>query len=559
MIRLTDDWHKQAMARAVPGSYWNREAAAWTVDEITPRAAAVALKLFPHVGVEHPEVVALRDELLADVRPFDNATKYGRPLDPPRVNDELYHMGWALHDFQALDLGYVKDVLYEHGGAYIGWERGLGKTLATCCLIDALDATATMVVCPNTAKRPVWVAELERFCPWVEVYVMGNGKRQREYTLTAIKLRQQLGLPFVLVTHYEALAIVAGKGKTPSGKTSIGDGWKKLGITWDLVAADEAHRLANPKAQMSKAIKKVPATARLALSGSIIQNHLEELFSPLQWLFPHAYKSAWRDWNDRYLDYVENGYDKTCVGVKPERVEDLRKELGVFMVYRRKDDELDLPERTDQTLYVDLSPSQRKAYDELKDECITVLEDGTKLKAGEGVAMITKLRQVASGLDLVSSDVPDSTKLDLTLEMILDAEDDDFVVFSWYKAAVYALRDRLAVKGIEAFVVTGDVKQAHRDEAIARFQAGEGRVFIGTLATLGESVNLQRANNVIMLDRSWNPALNQQAEDRVYRQGQKRTTTITHIIAKDTVDELNVLPTLASKEALRGAILGGVR
>lgn len=549
---LTSDWHKTTMARSVPGAYFDRdEHNAWVVDEPGPRSAAVILKLFPHLGIKHPELVAMRDQLAADVRPFDNATPFGRRITAPRVQAVLDGLGWELFDYQAIDLGYVNAVLDAHGGAYLGWERGLGKTLATCCLIDALDSFSTLVVAPNTAKESVWGAELRRFCPWLTVLVMPNVKAKRERMLEEVRELHEQGRPFALVTHYESLAIV--------DKTHKAGGWKKLGIEWELVAADEAHRLANPKSQMSKAIKRIPSQHRVALSGSIIQNHLEEMFSPLQWLFPKTYTSRWRDWNDRYLDYVESGWGKVCVGVKTHMVEALRNELGVFMVYRRKEDELDLPERTDQELRVELSPSQRKVYDKLQADCIAQLDDGSTVVAEEGIAMMGKLRQIATGLDLVTEGaVSDSSKIDLAVEMILDSEDDDFVVFGWYKACLHALADRLQSKGIEAFLVTGDVKHSDRDEAIARFQAGEGRVFLGTLATLGESVNLQRANNVIMLDRSWNPALNAQAEDRVYRQGQKRTTTITHIIAKDTVDELNVLPTLANKQALRAAILGGV-
>lgn len=554
MIVLASEWHKQGLARAVPGAYWNAEQSAWVLDEPTPRAAAVALKLFPGLGREHPDLVAARDQLVRDVRPVDNATPYGKRVSIPRVQPALDAVGWKLHDYQAIDLGYGVDVLREHGGLYIGWERGLGKTLASACLIDALDARATLVVCPNTAKQPVWAAELGRFAPWVTVIVLGNTQAQRRRALEWAKDCRKRGEPFALVIHYEALAVIAGRA---NGK--VGDGWTKLGLRFDLALADEGHRLANPKAQMSKAIKKVAADKRVILSGSIIQNHLEEMFSPLQWLFPQTYKSRWRDWNDRFLDYVENSFGKVCVGVKPDRLDDLRAELGVFMVYRRKADELDLPARTDETLMVELSPSQRKVYDQLQEECLAQLEDGTTVKAQLGIAMLTKLRQVATGLDLLTDAVADSSKLDLAVEIIADNPDDDFVCFSWYKAAVHALADRLQRKGIESFVVTGDVKHADRAEAIARFQAGEGKVFIGTIATLGESVNLQRANNVIMLDRSWNPALNTQAEDRVYRQGQQRRTTVTHIIAANTVDELAVLPTLASKEALRAAILGAER
>lgn len=553
-IPLTAEFTKQHMARAVPGAFYDRESKAWVLGDPTPRGAAVALRLFPEIGAEHPELIQLRDALLQDVRPFDNATPYDRRVEAPNVAAALEAEGKAFYDFQDIDLGYLGDVLRTHKGAYLGWERGLGKTLGTCALIEDLGARAVLVVAPNTAKRPVWHAEVERWLPqWFDwVLVLPNEKTKRERTMRHVKECRRRGESVCLIAHYEALAIIAGK----NGRR-IGRGWDQYG-TWDLVAADEAHRIWNTDAQMTKALKKVPAAAKLALSGSIIQNHAEELFSPLQWLFPDSYRSKWRDWNDRFLDYVDGGWGRICVGIKPERLDEMRKELGVFMVYRRKEDELDLPDRTEQTLMIDLSPAQRKAYDELARTCMTELEDETKVKAADGLVLLTRLRQIATGLDLLAETVEDSAKLDLAIDLIEDAEDEAFVVFSWYKAAAEALAERLEAKGIGTFIVDGDVKHDERARRIDAFQAGEGRVFIGTLSTLSESVTLTRASNAIFLDRSWNPATNVQAADRIYRIGQDKAVTITHIVARDTVDELRVLPALANKEALRRTILGGL-
>lgn len=543
MIRLTNEYAKSRMARSIPGATWDREQRVWVLppEEITPRVAAVALKLFPELSLTEPELVAERDKMRGGVRPFDNATPYGKRVEAPGVEAVLAEEGHSFFDFQAVDLGYAADILDEYGGAYLGWERGLGKTLGSCALIEATDAERVLVVAPNTAKGPVWEPELRRFLPGREVLVLPNTKAKRERMLRDVHKNFR---PLVLVVHYEQLAIIGG----PDGRK-----WAKFG-EWDIVIADEVHRIKNPKAKMSRAIKKIPATRKLALSGSIIENHAEELFSVLQWLFPQRYKSKWRDFNDRFLDYMESGYGKIFVGIKLDKLDDLRDELGVFMVYRRKEDELDLPKRTDQTLYVDLSPGQRKAYEELATSCMADLPDGSTIKAAEGLAMLTKLRQVASGLDLIG-DVNDSTKLDLAVDMIHDSPDEAFVVFTWYKQMAYALAARLNEDDV--YVVTGDVGHDDRTRMIEEFQSGQGRVFIGTLSTLGESVNLQRASQAILLDRSWNPATNTQAEDRIYRMGQDKPVTITHVIAKDTVDEHRVLPTITNKEALRAMVLGG--
>lgn len=548
-IAITGEWLERNKAMAIPGAYWDREARSYVLKDPTPRAAAVALRLFPALANEHPELLDLRASLSQEVRPLDNATAFGSAIRAERIRDVLRADGHDLYEFQDTDLGYAEAVLNQHGAFYLGWERGLGKTIGAESIMDELELSKVLVVCPNTAKESVWAADLRRFCPWLETVVMGNTARQRENCLGYCQQLLKAGLPFVLVTHYESLAII-------EKLRSNNRGWSSLFGEWDLIVADECHRISNAKTQQAKALKRIPTQLKLALSGTIFANHLEELFSQAQWLFPALYRSKWRDWNDRWLDYVENGYGRVCVGVKIEKLEEMRTELGVWMVYRRKEDELDLPERTEETRYVTLSLPQRKAYEDLRDTCIAQLSDGSIVTAQDGLVLLTRLRQVATGLDLVSGGVCDSAKQDLAVELIQDNPDEAFVVFSWYKRAARSLAERLERLGIGTFVVDGDTKPDDRASYISQFQAGAGRVFVGTLSTLGESVTLHRASNAIFLDRSWNPGTNAQAADRIYRIGQAKPVTITHIIAKDTVDELRVAPVVADKEALRRLILG---
>jgi SNF2 family DNA or RNA helicase len=288
-------------------------------------------------------------------------------------------------------------------------------------------------------------------------------------------------------------------------------------------------------------------------------NRGDDLFGQLHYLFPQTYKAKWRDFCDRYLQYVETEHGPVCVGFKPERLDALRDELGVFMVYRTKDDELDLPERIIEDRYVDLSPSQRKAYDELVAQWWTQLDSGETIKAYNAISMLTRLRQVATGLSAAGTSVDDSTKLDFAQALIEDDPDEAYVVLSWYKAPVHELAERLTKAGVPAAIVDGDVPHGERAALVDAFQAGEGRVFLGTISTLGESVNLQRASRMILLDRSWNPAQNAQAMDRIYRIGQTKRVVVTNLIAKDTVDELRVQPVLASKDAIRQSVFGGRR
>ncbi len=130
---------------------------------------------------------------------------------------ERERAGWKLHRYQEVDLAFGAACLREREAFYMGWERGLGKTLGTCALIDELGCMATLVVAPDTAKRPVWEAELARFLPHVEAIVLGNTTAQRGRALGHARQLSDAGLPFVLVVHYEALAVIAGKGKTAKG------------------------------------------------------------------------------------------------------------------------------------------------------------------------------------------------------------------------------------------------------------------------------------------------------------------------------------------------------
>lgn len=576
-IILTNEWNKQAAARAVDGSYWDSDVDAWVLDDDpSPRAAAVALQLFPQLVHENPELLDIRAQLIQDARPVDYATPYwqaaGSPTTgiAPRVEAEMAKRGWAWnqHDgwHQAADLLYGCARLKQDGGFYCGWARGYGKTLFTVGAVDRLGCQATLVVAPNTAKASTWAAELSWAAPWLDVYVLPNfspDAKDKPGAMNAGQKRERYlaqlrghARPFVLVAHYEAMALIAGKQAREGKSTVLKDGWKKLGIKWDLKVFDEGHRLSNPDAQQTKAARRIPADMTLMLSGSTFQNAWEELFGQLHVLFPKRYRYVRKDWCDRFLDYVENGYSDVCVGIQPHRVDAMRDELGRFMVLREKKSKT-----INTTVKVQLTPSQQQAYDELAQTCLTQLEDGTRIKAAAGVSMLTRLRQVASGLDTVGQKVNDSSKIDACIDVVKQysvERDDDFVVFAWYKSTAYELARRLEAEGIYAHVITGNTPQKERTEIISAFQKGDGRVLIGTIPTMGESINLQRANHVIRLDRSFNPALNLQAVDRVDRQGQTREVYLTDIIAAGTVDEFVVLPTLLNKDAMRACVFGDV-
>jgi SNF2 family DNA or RNA helicase len=237
-ITLTDDHRLRQRALAVPGAYWSREHKDYRADNPTPRAAAAIIALFPDALIEHPELTRVRDRDYGNARPHDYAAEVGLHLDVDLGGDV------NLYDWQARDLGYLRAIAERDGGAFIGWDRGLGKTIATASLIKAFGAKRSLVVTRNDTKESVWQRELARVLPVHRLLVLPNAKVKRERLLDEIAAGKydSDSVPFVLIVHYEALAVIAGANK--AGAKGAGEGWKRLG-RWSLMAFDEGHRLAS--------------------------------------------------------------------------------------------------------------------------------------------------------------------------------------------------------------------------------------------------------------------------------------------------------------------------
>jgi SNF2 family DNA or RNA helicase len=540
VYELTDDHRYRLHALAVPGATWDGEH--YVVVDPTPRAAAAALALFKGLANRYPDLMVLRDEAYGEARPTDYASGAGLTLDPV-LN------GIELHDFQNVDGGYLEAIMRRDGAANVLWEMGLGKTVVAAGFIQKLDCQRTLVVCRNDAKVPVWQAELEAVLPAYTIGVLPNEKKKREFALKSLMDPLKLGASqwLVFVVHYEALALIAGdRGK--------GKGWDRLG-QWDMMIFDEGHRLAsmNPNShkntQMGKGTMKARrhATHAVNLTGSSIMNHPQDLFGQLHYLQPDRYKAKWRDFNDRFLDYVDVQGAKVCIGWQPAALPQLRDELGVFSVYRKRDEVLDLPPLTKREILLDLEPKQRKAYDDMRDQFWAELGDDTVI-ATSAITQLNHLRQMATWVDGLPS-----AKLDFAINEIEEEPDEQFVVFTWYKAPGRALAERLSE---DAVVVDGDVPPAGRADALERHRKGDVRVLVGSIATLGESLNLQYCAQAIRLDRHWNPGVNAQTDGRLHRNGQKNPVYLRDLIARDTVDELKVMPSIKNKESYRRAVFG---
>jgi SNF2 family DNA or RNA helicase len=272
------------------------------------------------------------------------------------------------------------------------------------------------------------------------------------------------------------------------------------------------------------------------------------------------------------VDDYDSGYGKVIVGVK--NPDALRFELKDRLVRRTKGDKLNLPEKVRKYVPVPLNKGQRKLYDEAESQFWlsiqqAIAEGDTQLakeadqvikghkriyEMTNGAARTVRLRQIASTPATLGGE-DDSAKLDGAMEIITDAQPKPFVVFTEFVQTANILVERLAKKKITAEAFTGSVSPEVRTMYEDKFQAGEIQVMVGTIAAMRESITLTAADTVLFIERAWVPAWNEQAEDRLWRVGQKNQVTVLILQAIDTVDEDKVRPTNEAKESIVSSVV----
>jgi SNF2 family DNA or RNA helicase len=322
-------------------------------------------------------------------------------------------------------------------------------------------------------------------------------------------------------------------------------------VSWFHIIADEVHRAKNRKAQQTQSLKYLQTMNKTGLSGTPADDKPDDLWSVINWLHPTYYRSYWRFRKHYCEEEIVETKGLTAraatkvVGVK--NVESLHKEIDPWFIRRLKKDVLEeLPDKYYSTVWVDLHPKQRRAYEQMKRDMIAWLDhqDFTSpLIAGVVVAQLTRLQQFALGYmsphptkngKWIMTDP--SAKLDVLCEIIEDNPNEPIVVFSQSKAILHLFSQRLDRMKVKHGLYTGDQKQVDKDRVVAAFQAGDLQIFAGTIQAGGEGITLTASSTLVFLDRAWKPTANLQVEDRCHRIGQKNAVQIIDIMAKNTVD-----------------------
>ena len=441
------------------------------------------------------------------------------------------------------------------GRALLGDDMGLGKTVqalaATEMLIRHNHVRRVLVICPTSLKHQ-WREEITRFTDHEAVVVTGLlAARSMQYrsVLNDAATREKTGEPKAryLIANYETIA------RDLDAITAFAP---------DMVIVDEAQRIKNWNTIAARAVKKVASPHAIVLTGTPLENKLEELISIVQFVDQHQLGATWHVLENHQLR-DENG---RVIGYRELNI--IGETLAPIMLRRRKCDVLlDLPERTEQTRLLPITPQQRVHHEEHKEIVAQIVQrwkrTGFLSDADQHrlTCSLQMMRMVCNSTFLVDHETDFGTKAD-ELVTILDElfvePTNKVVIFSqWLRSHEIILR-RLNARGWGAVSFHGSVASHKRGALIERFKNDPAcRVFLSSDAG-SVGLNLQHAaSTIINMDLPWNPAVLEQRTGRVHRLGQKERVQTINLVAQGTIEE-GILSLLAFKKSLfAGALDGG--
>ncbi|POX38783.1 ATP-dependent helicase [Streptomyces sp. Ru73] len=449
----------------------------------------------------------------------------------------------TLRDYQLRGLAWLHRMTSLGLGCCLADDMGLGKTITLIALhlhrrtVPAA-AGPTLVVCP-TSLMGNWQREIERFAPGTPVRRFHAGRRD---------LAGLTDGEFVLTT-YGTMRVDAGK---------------LAGVDWGMIVADEAQHVKNPFSATARKLRTLPARARVALTGTPVENNLSELWAILDWTTPGLLGPLSR-FRARYAQAVEGGTD-------PAAAERLARLVRPFLLRRRKTDPgiaPELPPKTETDRAVALTAEQAALYEAVVREGLAGIAgaDGFA-RRGLVVKLLTSLKQICNhptqylkedgaGAGRTRRFAERSGKVELLDELLdtLLAEGAGVLVFTQYVRMARLLEAHLAARGVTAQLLHGGTSVAQREELVRRFQNGDVPVFLLSLKAAGTGLNLTRASHVVHFDRWWNPAVEAQATDRAHRIGQTRPVQVHRFLTEGTVED-RIADMLARKQRLADAVLG---
>ncbi|MDC2957620.1 DEAD/DEAH box helicase [Streptomyces gilvifuscus] len=490
---------------------------------------ALTVALTGSAEVDGETVEAVPVGALAALR--DRLTTGVRPAEPPAG------LHATLRDYQLRGLAWL-DLMTSLGlGGCLADDMGLGKTITLIALhLKRARREPTLVVCPASLLGN-WQREITRFAPGVPVRRFHGPDRSLE----------DLTGGFVLTTY--------GTMRTAAPRLAE--------QRWGMVVADEAQHVKNPYSATAKALRTIPSPARVALTGTPVENNLSELWALLDWTTP-GLLGPLKSFRARHARAVENGEDA-------DAVERLARLVRPFLLRRKKSDPgivPELPPKTETDHPVPLTREQAALYEAVVRESMLAIETTEGIaRRGLVLKLLGALKQICDHPALYLKEetaaatdgrlLARSGKLALLDELLdtLLSEDGSALVFTQYVGMARLITAHLAARAVPVDLLHGGTPVPERERMVDRFQGGATPVLVLSLKAAGTGLNLTRAGHVVHFDRWWNPAVEEQATDRAYRIGQTQPVQVHRLITEGTVED-RIAEMLEAKRALADAILG---
>ena len=484
------------------------------------------------------EIEGWLDEVLQRLRTVGSIDELAEPAD---------FVG-KLRPYQRRGAGWLWYLRRLGLGACLADDMGLGKTIEAIGLLlharavaaaQGIVLTPTLLICPTSVVAN-WRHEIERFAPTMQAMVHhGSGRLD--------------GTDFAAALAEHDLVI-----------TSYGTARRDIDllqkIEWSTLILDEAQNIKNPAAKQTQAVRRIPAASRIALTGTPVENRLLELWSIMEFLNP-GYLGSREHFRQQYVLPIERYNDESAAG-------ELRRLVQPFLLRRLKTDPTiisDLPEKNEMVVYCPLSKEQARLYNDVVSETMARVEQSQGIqRRGLVLSLLLKLKQVCNHpAHYLGQEKPltgRSGKLSRLTAMVEEAlsVDDRALIFTQFVEMGHLLKAHLEENfGREVLFLHGGTPAAKRDQMVQAFQAEKGgpSIFILSLRAGGVGLNLTRANHVFHFDRWWNPAVENQATDRAFRIGQKRTVQVYKFVVAGTLEE-RIHELIESKQNLAASIVG---
>ncbi len=426
----------------------------------------------------------------------------------------------ALRPYQQHGVDWLQHLAGHGLGGFLADDMGLGKTAQTIAHMTVEQAagrlTSPALIVVPTSLVSNWTAELKKFAPGLNVVVLHGMERHEK--------RDQLDDVQVVITTYTVLTRDIEEMKA---------------LPWHIVVLDEAQAIKSPDARATRAVCQLNTQHRVCLSGTPIENNLEELWSQFAFLMPGLLGDR-RGFTKRFRTPIEKNNDPTCRAQLIQRI-------APFILRRTKAEvATELPPKHTILRRITLAPDQRELYETIRGTLYeTVREQVAERTLAQSRIIVLdallKLRQACCDPRLVklasARNVETSAKLEDLLEMLneLIPEGRRILLFSQFTSMLDLIKPRLVEAGIKFVELRGDTRD--RAEPVRSFEAGEVPLFLISLKAGGRGLNLTSADTVIHYDPWWNPAVENQASDRAHRIGQTKSVFVYKLIAVDTVEE----------------------